>query len=132
MTLPAGLTLITVTDTYTDVSGAPLCGSVAFAPSAPLTDSTGNAVLGQRPVVAVLDDTGSFSLELPCTDNEDLAAPADQTPWTYVVTIDISGSGYTRTPFAASFPSTLGETVELHTVAAAVLTPPTSDSYVSE
>ena len=128
MSYPAGLTLITVTYTGTDLSGAPLSGSVAFAPSVELTDTASGQVIGDAPVIAELSEQGSFSVELPCTDNAGLTPAA----WSYTVTIEIDGSGYTRFPFTCDLPSTLGASVTLEQIAEDALTPPPSNSYVSE
>lgn len=128
MALPVDLTTIIVTDTYEDLSGNPLSGTIEFSPSVQVTDATDNIVFGPEPIVAALDAEGTFSQVLPCTDNADLS-PAG---WEWVIVISVEGSGYTTQPFSAAFPSTLGATVQLRTVAAEAATPPASNSLVTE
>jgi hypothetical protein len=109
--LPGGLTTITVTDAYSDITGNPLGGSVSFTATCRLAD--GNVVFPIQPVtVPVNQATGTFTLTLPCTDNSGLS-PAGQ--WAYRVMIDVQGMD--SYPFTVLLPSSLGASVQLSTVA---------------
>jgi hypothetical protein len=109
MSLPENITTITVTGTYVDFTGTALSGSVTFTPPAELVDATGSAFLSSGPIYCQLDDNGHFSTVLLCTDNADLAPDN----WTYIVTENVRGL---RT-YPIALPHTLGETVDLSTLA---------------
>jgi hypothetical protein len=76
------LSKVTVTATYTDGEGVPLTGTVKFTPTAALTDTTDDQVIGRVPVTVTLDSAGHFSAALYATDNSALS-PAG---WAWQVT----------------------------------------------
>lgn len=104
MTLPSNLQTITVHGTFLDSTGAPLSGSLSFAPNCELVDLN-NAALYPTPLVVTLDMSGTFSTTLICTDNPTLYP----TGWSYTVTESV------RTPrsYPISLPHGLGSTVDL-------------------
>lgn len=110
MTLPGNINVITVTGTYEDFAGNPASGTIAFTPTAPeLLDAGATTMLNAMPMVATLDNTGHFSITLPCTDNTTLA-PGQ---WSYLVTETIHGI---RT-YSILLPHTLGASVDISQVA---------------
>jgi hypothetical protein len=94
MALPGDLSTVTVTGTFLDATGRPLRGFVTFAPSAVLTDATGEVIVDGCRTYRLED--GSFRSDpLAATDSAHLS-PAG---WLYVITIALQDSGaltYTR------------------------------------
>ncbi len=87
MPLPGNVDTITVTGTYVDMSGAPLSGTVTFVASVNrLRDPDADVIITDYPFVATLDGSGSFSIELPATDDSDLVP----SPWYYRVTENLN------------------------------------------
>jgi hypothetical protein len=76
----------TVIGTYISSRGIAGVGTISFTPTSTVTD-TDNAVVLSGATTVSLDGTGSFSLELPTTDNP-LVSPAG---WAYEVAIRING-----------------------------------------
>ena len=66
------LTKVTLTGTFIDGEGRPLCGSVQFVPSAPLVDTTDELLMRQFGCSVTLSEEGTFSVELISTDNTNL------------------------------------------------------------
>jgi hypothetical protein len=81
------LNVVTLTGTFTDGSGSALSGSLTFAPSVPLTDSTNSQVVLQAAVTVNLSSAGSFSVPLYATDSASLQPEG----WTWQVTQCIGG-----------------------------------------
>lgn len=107
MSLPGGLTSITVTGTFSDGAGDPLGGTVTFWPSAELTDATGHVIIGATPITATVNpSTGQFSQVLATTDNAGLLPEG----WTYKIQVGVAGAQQT---FNAYIPSSYGSTVDL-------------------
>jgi hypothetical protein len=75
-----------VTGTYKTASGSPAKGRVTFKPAVQVLDKN-DAIFIQSPIVATLDNSGSFSIELPTTDNP-LLKPTD---WAYEVNVRLFG-----------------------------------------
>lgn len=76
------LTRITVVGTFVDLEGDPISGRITFSPSFDaLLDPDENVIIDNIPLSTDLDEDGSFSLVLPCTDDPD-ATPQG---WTYRV-----------------------------------------------
>lgn len=120
-----GAKLITVTGKYINfVSGAGENGTVQFIPSVPsLSDATDDQFLTVPPLVATLPGSiggspnssgpGTFSITLPCTDNDELHPGG----FTYTIIERVSNMA-NRTTKGVLIPSTLGATVDLTTVLA--------------
>jgi hypothetical protein len=118
-----GAKLITVTGKYINfVSGAGENGTVQFIPSVPsLSDATDDQFLTVPPLVAILPGTiggtpnssgpGTFSITLPCTDNDELHPGG----FTYTIIEKVTNMA-NRTTKGVLIPSTLGATVDLTTV----------------
>jgi hypothetical protein len=92
------LSLVTVTGTLKDASGAPLNGEVTFCPTTGQTDPFGNPVVGSIidtadsqviPMTGITErlNRGAFSVQLVATDNAGL----EPSGWQYQVTIQIPG-----------------------------------------
>jgi hypothetical protein len=81
------LNKVTLTGTYLDGSGNPLFGTVTFAPSVPLTDSTDSEIVLQAPVTVAVNSAGQFTVALYGTDDADLVPGG----WTWQVTENIAG-----------------------------------------
>ena len=79
--LSPNLSTTTVTGEYVDVQGNPIAGQVKFTPRPVLIDGVANQIIIPRTIIATLDNTGSFSVTLPVTDDDDLS-PVN---WTYQV-----------------------------------------------
>lgn len=104
MPLPGNLSTVIVQGTYLTLGdGDPAVGTITFtpqlAPGVILTDPTGAAMLVPGPIPVTLDGTGSFSIELPATDDTDLQPNG----WTYLVQAQF---GQTKAnPYSISLPA---------------------------
>ena len=76
----------TVIGTYLSSRGIAGVGTISFTPTSTIYDPDNSVVLSGATTVS-LDGTGSFSLELPTTDNP-LVTPSG---WAYEVAIRING-----------------------------------------
>ena len=123
MGLPNDLTLITVTGTFTTITGTPLSGQVNFSLTTPVEDSTGKVIFNAFTQSAVLNGAGSMSIVLPCTDNADLNPPN----FSYLVTEAIQGLGRA---YYVQLPHTLGSAVDLSQLAP-VATPPATSAFAT-
>lgn len=81
MALPANLTTVAVSGTYVDISGNPVAGQIKFTPRAILKDPDADMIIVPKVVSITLDETGSFAVILPVTDDPDVLP----TGWTYYV-----------------------------------------------
>ncbi|MER6112438.1 glycosyl hydrolase family 28-related protein [Streptomyces hirsutus] len=73
MALPANYATVPVFGRYIDFTGAPMQGTVTFTPSQRYVTNPGADVLiFSAPLVATLDGTGAFSIEIPSTDDPDV------------------------------------------------------------
>jgi hypothetical protein len=120
-----GAKTIIVTGKYINfISGAGENGSVQFIPNLPsLSDATDHQFLTIPPFVAVLPGTqggtpnssgpGTFSMTLPCTDNDELHPGG----FTYTIIEKVSNMA-NRITKGVLIPSTLGSTVDLTIVLA--------------
>lgn len=86
MTWPNDVLTRTVTGTYLTAAGQAAKGRVIFTPSTRVVDEE-DAVVIEDPITASLDTSGSFSVELPATDNR-LLNPTD---WVYSVSVRLYG-----------------------------------------
>lgn len=106
MGLPSNVDTIVLTGTYLNVTGIPLTGHVNVSVVSPVTDATGEVILGAGTTSVNLDDTGSFAITLPCTNNTDL----NPVNFSYLYTEAIPGLGRA---FYIQLPSTLGSTASI-------------------
>lgn len=124
MSFPATCTLV---GTFTDVSGNPVLGQVAFTPNAEITDASGGVILPQTPIVVNIVN-GSFSVPLVPVDTAGLSPSG----WSYnvVETLQLyrNASGVTNTSYAIQ-PTGTG-TVNLATLAH-YASPPTLAAFGS-
>lgn len=95
MSLPAGWSLVEVTGTFVGSDGAPLRGSITFCTPSPVI--VGGVVVIPREITARLDANGSFSIQLPSTNDPDLSVVG----WAYTVIEDLEGG---RAPYALLVP----------------------------
>lgn len=119
MTITGGKT-ITVTGKYINfISGAGETGSVEFIATVPsLSDETDSQFLTITPFTAVLPGTlggtpnssgpGTFSIVLPCTDNNELHPEG----FTYTIVEKVTNMA-NRITKGVQIPSTYGSTVDL-------------------
>jgi peptidoglycan/xylan/chitin deacetylase (PgdA/CDA1 family) len=71
--LPANYTTVTVFGRYIDFTGAPMQGTVTFTPSQKyVTNPSADVLIFSAPLVATLDETGYFEIEIPATDDPDV------------------------------------------------------------
>ncbi len=119
MPLPLNITMVTVEGTYVDMSGAPLSGTVTFVASVSrLRNPDGDVVVTDFPFTVILDGTGSFSVQLPATDDPDWVP----SPWSYKVTENLNDH---RDSFFMEVPaSTPGGVLRMDDVDRAVKVPP--------
>lgn len=75
------LNYITVTGKYEDYQGNPLSGSISFMPSTVLLDFGADVIMMPVTFTATLSGTGSFSIDLPATNDPDITPVG----WTYTV-----------------------------------------------
>jgi hypothetical protein len=126
--LPDGVTTIVLTGTYLTPAGDPVLvregcpAQVTFTPNTVITDGTGKVIFSTRPVIALLNAEGQFSITLACTDNADLN-PAG---WVWNVNEEIPDLGRS---YSILLPSTLGETADISDLSPVASVPPAS-SYV--
>jgi hypothetical protein len=85
MALP---TPITVTGTYLKMDGSPEEGSVVFRSRATVSHELSEDVMSPSEKMVELDVAGSFSIEVPSTDDPDWT-PDD---WTYKISVNLSES----------------------------------------
>lgn len=81
MALPGNVSQRTVTGTYVDFEGNPIAGQVRFTLPSTLTDAGANTFIVKSSETATLDNTGSFSIQIPVTNDVDL------TPYDYEYTV---------------------------------------------
>lgn len=98
MALTPNLSTVTVGGQYVDVAGNPIAGQVRFTPRAVLIDGVADQVIIPRTVTVDLDATGTFTVVLPATDDNDLS-PVN---WTYSVEEAFSGGRTFDIQLAAS------------------------------
>jgi hypothetical protein len=123
--LPGNVVTITVTGTYTNALGVPSKGVVMFRPGSALSDQAGMTILAGTAIPCPLNNSGAFTVVLPCTDNTTLSP----TPFWYDVTTAVAG--VSQDPFSILLPSTLGATVDMAALAPApVLPQPSPGLYV--
>lgn len=125
MALPADLTTITVTGTYTPpyVGGPAPIGTVTVTLPSAVQDPAGQVILQPGTFPAPLNTAGGMSIQLVCTDNDTL----DPENFRYLVTEQIPGLGRA---YWIQLPSTLGATVDLSQLAP-VSPPPSATAFAS-
>jgi hypothetical protein len=127
VSLPGGLTTITVTGTFLTATGTGLGGSVSFTPTSAVTDAAGEVVLAELAVTAMVSGTTGVMtpLVLPTTDNQG-TTPAG---WAYTMAISVPGAQNTITP--VYLPHALGSTVDITALSASLAAPaPSGVSYI--
>ncbi|MFC8273762.1 hypothetical protein ACFUJR_14815 [Streptomyces sp. NPDC057271] len=93
MSLPPGLSGVTVTGTYVHADGTPFKGKLLFRPEPAILTSATHGVLLLGTIEATLDEQGAVSVTLLATDDPDVTP----TGWTYRVTerwYDAPGRSY--------------------------------------
>jgi hypothetical protein len=110
-----------VTGTYKTPTGGPAKGRVSFTPTVQVFDEN-DAIVIRSPIIANLDDSGSFSIELPTTDNP-LLKPAN---WTYEVNVRLFGVKPKK--FYAEVPYADGQPVDFLNAASAATTRSTAST----
>lgn len=107
MALPVNVSTRTVVGTFVDYNGDPIAGQIRFTLPSTLTDAGAGTFIVKSSETATLDNTGSFSVTLPVTNDVDLD------PLNYLYTVDElfpKGRSYT-----ISLPA--GATVNIATLA---------------
>lgn len=133
MALPSNYTTVPVFGDYITLDGAPLTGDDAkltFEITPILTDvtSTPKVTIIPRPIVAVLNGSGHFSINLPSTDDPDILPG----PFVYKVTEGWQGgeSFYMEIPLLALENDPPG--IDMATVTRGVVTDPEISYYVTQ
>lgn len=122
MALPGNLSTVEVTGRYIDASGAAVRGSVTFTLDTPLLDAGASTVIIETSYTVALDATGSFSVDLPATNDSDVTP----TGWTWTLTPNFAGAD----PLTFALPANLAPTVDITTLSPALPNPSTTYSYV--
>jgi hypothetical protein len=104
----AGITMVTVTNTYVKSDGSPASGTVTFTPA--IRGTTDNITLPQIPLNVKLDEDGEISVSLAATDDADWSA----TDFTYTVTEQIDGAP--KRSFSIEVPAATVGDLDLATV----------------
>lgn len=87
MSLPADLSVITVTGTWLDPDSTPAAGEVSFVAGQTLSNQTDQVFVLTYDVTAVLDINGSISVDLPASNDPDWQPQG----WTWTVSESIKG-----------------------------------------
>jgi hypothetical protein len=78
---PASWALVTVIGSYLRPDGTPALGTVAFTAPGPIHTTAEHTFVTPRPIVATLDATGSFSVQVPASTDPGISP----TGWAYEV-----------------------------------------------
>lgn len=105
MALAGNVSTVRVTGYYVDAHGDPAYGSLRFTLSSRVNDPGGDQIIVQTRVDVTLDG-GKFAVDLPATDDPDLA------PSQNYYTVDVLIRGTTRQTYPIALPAALG-TVDL-------------------
>lgn len=124
MTWPNDVVTREITGTYLTATGLPAKGRVTFTPTTRVVDSN-DAVVVETTIAAPLDINGSFSVELPTTDNG-LLQPKD---WAYEVNVRLYGTKPQK--FYALLPYGDGSPVDLLSSVSVPVTPSIGGSGTS-
>lgn len=73
MAIANNVTLTTVEGTFVDFRGQPIAGQVKFTLDAVLRNAIADQIIIPSTITVTLDATGSFSVQLPVTDDPDIA-----------------------------------------------------------
>lgn len=92
-----------VTGHYELLDGTPVRGTIKFTARTVLMDATSDLILMPETYTATLDDTGSFDILLPVTDDPDITPIG----WTYTVTETFANAAG-RQPYAIQVPYEAG------------------------
>ena len=87
MALAGNVTLSTVEGTFVDFQGNPIAGQVKFTLDETLRNAIADQIIIPSTITVTLDATGSFSIQLPVTDDPDLA------PQGFLYTLEESFAG---------------------------------------
>ncbi|WP_199546567.1 hypothetical protein [Streptomyces sp. N35] len=120
MSLPAGISTVTVTGRYLSPSGMPLAGAIRFVPVPRTLTSASHGALVIGVVDALLDAAGSFTAVLLATDDPDVTP----TGWTYRVDELLTGVP------GRTFPLSLPLAAPNVDLAAVAPTDPTAGDYL--
>jgi hypothetical protein len=110
MAWPDHILIKTVTGSYKNSSGTAAKGRVTFTPTTNVIDEN-NLVIASDTVSAALNANGSFSIDLPATDNPKLV-PSD---WAYIVNVRLYGvkplKYYVKLPYGDGQPVDIIESI---------------------
>lgn len=116
MPWPNDVVTRTVFGTYLTGLGAPAKGRITFTPTSRVVDSN-DATVVEDTITVVLDQYGSFSVDLPTTDNQ-LLSPES---WAYDVNVRLYGVKPRK--FYAILPYGDGSDIDISTIVAEVSVP---------
>jgi hypothetical protein len=108
----------TVEFQYLDADGDPVAGYLKFTPTVTVVDSVADSFYTLSPDTVVLDETGSGSITLACTDDPELAP----TGWAWAVAEFIPGGRNNDNTFFVAITSDLSDPVGLTDLAGVVPT----------
>lgn len=112
MSIPASMTVVTVTGKVLDVNGNPRSGTVTFRTKGFTMSGTDDTFIVPRTVTATLDVNGAFAVALPSTTDPQWTPVG----WTYRVVFDF-GDDARQDPFDIVVPHNLGSTLSLASLA---------------
>lgn len=89
MPLPSNYDTVPVRGKYVYLDGTSAQGSIRFAGKVAAISDVGDTIILPNTIVAPLDANGSFTVNLPATDDPDIQPNG----WTYTVTETLTGGG---------------------------------------
>ncbi len=105
MPLPNNITTITLTGQFIDFTGSPVAGQVKITNPSFLVNAAADRMIVPTTLTTTLDNTGSFSLIVPITNDADLS------PLNYVYSFEESFLG--GATYNISLPASLGASVDI-------------------
>ena len=107
MALTPDLSTVVIQGTYVDLTGVPISGSIRFTPQTILKDKDQNQIIINTSITKTFDNTGSFSVTLPVTSDNDV----EPQPFAYQVEELFSGGRnfFLTLPLGTPSPSNIAD-----------------------
>jgi hypothetical protein len=105
--LTPDLSTVVIEGTYVDLTGLPISGSIRFTPQTILKDKNFAQIIINTAITKNFDNTGSFSVTLPVTSDEDV----EPQPFAYLVEELFTGgrSFFLTLPLGTPSPSNIAD-----------------------
>ena len=107
MALTPDLSTVVIQGTYVDLTGVPISGSIRFTPQTILKDKVFEQIIINTAITKSFDGTGSFSVTLPVTSDDDV----EPQPFAYLVEELFTGgrSFFLTLPLGTPSPSNIAD-----------------------